>query len=66
MFLNDIWNLFQKRIFPIQSTETLFNQYEDIDPIVDLPNVNIIRKQNLRNYLENFPERPPILVGEVG
>lgn len=62
MPLNDIWDLFQKRVFPIQSTEILFNQYKDSDPIVDLPNASNIRKQNLKNYLESFPERPYILV----
>jgi len=62
MPLNDIWYLFQKIVFPIQSTEILFNQYKDSDPIVDLPNANNIRKQNLRNYLESFFQRPPILV----
>ncbi len=62
MLLNDIWDLFQKRVFPIQSTEILFNQYKDSDPIVDLPNANNIRKQNLKNYLESFSERPPILI----
>lgn len=62
MLLNDIWHLFQKRVFPIQSTEILFNQYKDSDPIVDLPNANNIRKQNLRNYLGSFSQRPPILV----
>lgn len=66
MLLNDIWDLFQKRVFPIQSTEILFNQYKDRDSIVDLPNANNIRKQNLKNYLESFSERPPILiVGEA-
>jgi len=62
MLLNDIWDLFQKRVFPVQSTEILFNQYKDIDPNVDLPNANNIRKQNLRNYLGSFSQRPSILV----
>ena len=66
MLLNDIWDLFQNRVFPTQSTEILFNQYKDSDPIFDLPNGNNIRKQNLRNYLGSFSQRPSIMiVGEA-
>lgn len=62
MLLSDIWGLFEERVFPIQSTKTLFNQYKNSDPSIDLPGASDIRKHNLRNYLKSFTERPTILI----
>jgi uracil-DNA glycosylase len=70
MVLDDVWSLLEKRIFPIPSVKDgqtpLFNQYNDADPDVDLPNAEIIRRGNLFDYLESFSERPNIaVIGEA-
>lgn len=66
MVLADVWSLFEEKIFPLPSTShkeaPLFNQYNDINTSVDLPNADRIRRENLRNYLHSFPERPDIVV----
>lgn len=66
MILADIWNLFESKVFPYRSSEVLFNQYNDISADVDLPNADIIRRENLKNYLKSFSELPTtLLVGEA-
>jgi len=62
MLLKDLWNLLEKQLFLTHSTEDLFNPYRDNDPLLDLPNGNQIRKQNLLNYINSFPKKPPVLV----
>jgi uracil-DNA glycosylase len=59
---DDLWSILENELFSFSTTEVLFNQYKQVDPGVDLPNANDIRKQNLMNYLESFSERPSILV----
>ncbi len=44
---------------------TLFNQYQSIDPELDLPNGARVRCQNLRQYLEAFADARFVLVGEA-
>ena len=62
MVLSDIWRLFEDRVFPIGSTPSLFNLYNDVDSSVDLPNGAEIRRANLLNYLKSFSRTPSILV----
>jgi uracil-DNA glycosylase len=62
MILTNLWNLFENKVFPVHSTDTLFNQYNDTDLNVDLPNADKIRRKNLRSYLMSFPKRPSIVV----
>lgn len=66
MLLDPLWELLEKRLFPLPSTDELFNPYNGHDPRLDLPGGQEIRRQNLRNYLASFHEPPPILlVGEA-
>ncbi len=66
MVLNTVWNLFEKKIFAIASSDGLFNQYRDADKRVDLPNAGEIRKRNLYNYFESFKKKPSVvLIGEA-
>ncbi len=61
-----LWALFEERLFPVPSGPDLFNQYRDTDPEYDLPNANLIRRENLKNYLMCYKKRPPVLlVGEA-
>lgn len=70
MVLDDVWCLFKERFFPVPSVghgaTPLFNQYNDTNPSVDMPNADEIRRGNLLSYLRSFPGRPSIvLVGEA-
>ena len=66
MVLEDLWNLFEDELFPIESTPNLFNQYRDTDGRLDLHNADKLRKRNLWSYLESHSERPSVLiVGEA-
>ena len=62
MFLGNVWELIEGSIFPIPSTDTLFNPYNGWDARYDRPDADQIRRENLRNYLGSFPERPSVLV----
>lgn len=62
-FKDDLWSRFENKLFSVPTTGGLFNQYnKQVNPKVDLPNAHEIRKQNLKNYLESFSEKPSILV----
>jgi len=66
MILEDVWTLLERTIFPVPSTNTYFNQYNDRRPDLDLPGAERIRRNNLRKYLESHPEKPVVLlVGEA-
>ena len=66
MVLEDLWNLFEDELFPMESTPNLFNQYRDKDDRLDLHNANELRKQNLWSYLKSYSEKPSVLiVGEA-
>jgi hypothetical protein len=53
-------------VFEKESTEDLFNQYKDINTVVDLENASETRVMNLYNYCKSFSKRPPVLlIGEA-
>lgn len=62
MVLNDIYNLLDKKVFPVPSSDLLFNQYKQRDLKLDLSNAPEIRKENLVKYLRGFSKRPSILI----
>jgi uracil-DNA glycosylase len=67
MLLQKLWDLYEREIFPAPSTDSLFNQYRDDDPDLDLPAAHVIRRENLKTYLGSFSKRPTVLVvGESG
>ena len=66
MVLDEAWDFFQERVFPLPSSERLFNPFHDWDPRVDLPAGPEIRRTNLFNYLSSFTRKPPLLmIGEA-
>jgi hypothetical protein len=66
MLLNELWDLFEKEVFPFESTDELFNQYRNNDLKFDLPGGDEIRRNNLQNYLRCFSKKPLVLlVGEA-
>jgi uracil-DNA glycosylase len=62
MVLKDIHNLLEHKVFPVSSSDLLFNQYKDRDSNMDLPEAHKIRRENLVNYLRSFSKRPSTLV----
>ncbi|MDQ5984947.1 MAG: hypothetical protein CSYNP_00645 [Syntrophus sp. SKADARSKE-3] len=66
MTLNDLWEFIAEAVFILPSTEVLFNQYNDSNPVFDKESADLIRQMNLKNYLASFAQRPAILlIGEA-
>jgi uracil-DNA glycosylase len=66
MILDDFWRFLENTVFAVPSTETLFNQYNQADLMFDKSDAVSIRRDNLKNYLSSFTQRPAILlVGEA-
>ena len=66
MVLEGFWRLLEAELFPVGSTPSLFNPYNGIEPELDLPGADEIRRANLLAYLAGFPRRPEmLLVGEA-
>jgi len=64
--LKSLWDLFQEKLFPFESTNTLFNMYKDVDFRFDALNANYIRRGNLENYVNLYSKKPKILfIGEA-
>jgi uracil-DNA glycosylase len=64
MLLQDIWDFIQEWVFTADDCceKPLFNFYHRCDLEVDLPGADLIRRENLRLYLQNFSEQPSVLV----
>lgn len=66
MSLRQLRLLLTEKLPKFCSTDTLFNQYRDADPVVDLRDAARIRLQNLCAYVDSFRTRPTVLlVGEA-
>ena len=66
MVLDGVWDFFQERVFPLPSSERLFNPFHDWNPRVDLPAGWEIRRANLFSYLSSFTRKPSLLmIGEA-
>lgn len=61
MILDNVLRLIEEKVFsaPIKG-DALFNHYNDKKLKIDLPNADEIRRENLRNYLRSFSERPSV------
>jgi hypothetical protein len=62
MLLDAAWDLLQDNVFPLSSTPTLFNPYQDQNDAFDLPDAPAIRRANARRYLACYDERPPVFL----
>ena len=62
MLPDALWQLLQEKVLSVPSTPTLFNPYRDHHEAFDRPGAVALRRANLRNYLEAYPERPPLLL----
>jgi uracil-DNA glycosylase len=66
MLLQPIWEWLQGDVFslPLQAggPRPLFNPYRGIDPALDRPRADQIRRENLRRYFECFNRWPEVLV----
>ena len=62
MLLDDVWGVFERRLFPVPSTDGLFNPYHDRHDALDLPDAVAVRRQNLRSYLACYSRRPRLFL----
>lgn len=57
-----IWNTLKESIFDCPSGEDLFNPYRDRNSELDCLEAPVIRRQNLRAYLEDHDKGVPLLL----
>lgn len=62
MQLDAVWALFSDQVFPVASTDTLFNPYRDRREDLDVPEAPALRRENLRRYLACYEEAPPLFL----
>jgi uracil-DNA glycosylase len=66
MPLRELQDLLENNLFKLVPSTDLkrpfFNPYYDKDLSIDLPDADLLRRQNLLNYLHSFSERPELLV----
>lgn len=62
MLLDDAWVLLQEEVFSLPSTENLFNPYRDRHDAFDRPDAIDIRRDNMRQYLTCYEQRPPVFL----
>ena len=62
MLLQDVWRLFEQRLFSAKAPPRQFNLYRDRHDAHDLPEAPAIRRANLKNYLACYNVRPPLLL----
>lgn len=62
MLLQKLWDLYQKKVFPVESTDDLYNQYLEVGPEFDAPEAHTIRRENLKAYLGSYTAMPDVLV----
>lgn len=66
MLLLPVWEWLQAEIFSWPGVSSgpkpCFNPYRGIEPAVDRPGADRIRRENLRRYLESFTHWPEVLV----
>jgi len=60
--LDPVWDLFQRRVFSVASTDDLFNPYRDRNAELDIEDAPSIRRHNLRRYLECYDTSPPLFL----
>jgi uracil-DNA glycosylase len=66
MVLDALWAYLEREVFVFPCTPCLFNQYLASDDAFDLPDAHLVRRQNLRHYLNSFTSKPNVmLVGEA-
>lgn len=60
--LRRVWRLFNAGLFPVATTDRLFNQYRDTVAKLDVRGGATHRRRNLRSYLASFDAAPDVLV----
>lgn len=60
--LSRIWELLEDQVFSVESRDDAFNFYRDTDESTDLPDADEIRRNNLKQYLEEVADTATILV----
>lgn len=62
MLLQPVWDIVEANIFSMPSSEGLFNPYNDRADAFDVPHAIQARRQNFKNYLACYKQRPRIFL----
>lgn len=60
--LTPVWDLLETHVFPAPSTNDQFNPYSDRNEELDVPDAPLIRRENVREYLETYEAVPPLFL----
>ncbi|MEM6338129.1 MAG: uracil-DNA glycosylase family protein [Bacteroidota bacterium] len=62
-----LYPFLEQELFDVPSTDELCNPYEIYDEALDVPGAPLLRRENMRSYLEHFEATPPevLLVAEA-
>ena len=62
MYLQRVWELAQRELFSIPSSEGLFNPYQDEVAALDVPGAAALRQENFKQYLSAYEASPALFL----
>jgi len=62
MPLSRVYDLFERELFGEPSGTELFNPYHERNNDLDLPDADVLRRENLRSYVAAFDDPPPLFL----
>ena len=62
MLLERVWEIANEQIFTYPDQEGLFNPYKDRLDALDIPGADLVRRENFRQYLAAYSERPRLFL----
>lgn len=60
--MDSAWELVERELFDVPSTDDLFNPYRDVHPDLDRPDAALIRRDNLAAYFASYEQRPDLFL----
>lgn len=62
MLLERVWEIANEQMFTYPDREGLFNPYKDRLDTLDIPGADLVRRENFRQYLSAYTERPQLFL----
>ena len=62
MLLQPVWDIIEREIFALPSSEGLFNPYNDRTDVYDIPDAITVRRQNFKSYLSTYKTKPRLFL----